>query len=103
MKYSKQIIVLMTINIMIAFLMIFIGHNTRKIELSNNTLINDINKKKEEINVNQIEYSYHNNLQYLKKIYSLYFNKIENKQITKIYSLQELLNEDQKNVFLIDY
>ena len=60
MKYSRQILVLMSCNLVIALIMIFIGHKARNIEITNNKLKNKINLVTQEINVNQIEYTFHN-------------------------------------------
>ena len=44
MKYSKSILVLMIINIFTALILIFIGHQTRNLEIINISLIENINK-----------------------------------------------------------
>ena len=40
---------------------------TRKLELANNQIINDIKKQEENLSINKIEFTYHNNTDYLKK------------------------------------
>ena len=35
MRYTKQIVILMLVNLIIGFLLIFVGHNSRQIEISN--------------------------------------------------------------------
>ena len=103
MKYSKQIIILMIVNIVMAFLLIFIGHQARNIEISNSILENKINKIKEQIDINKIEYTFHTNPEYLKKLYELYHQDIENFQESKIISYNEFLNKGKTNILLVDY
>ena len=74
MKYSKQIVFFLFINLVIVFLSIFIANITRKLELANNQINNDIKKQEEQLSINKIEFTYYNNPDYLKKLYSLYFS-----------------------------
>jgi hypothetical protein len=103
MKYSKQIVILMTINLIIAFLLIFIGHKTRQIEVSNLNLEIKIKKINQQIDINKIEYTFHTNSEYLKKLYELYHPSIENYQDHKIISFNQFSNQDKANIFLVDY
>ena len=102
-RYSKQILILMIINLIIAFLLIFIGHNAREIELSNKRIAKQINQIKDEININKIEYTFHTNAKYLKKIYQIYSSSIEDNEDSTILSFKEFSKRDNKSIFLIDY
>ena len=93
----------MIFNLVIALIMIFIGHEARNIEVANNKLKNKINLIKQEINVNQIEYTFHNNTQYLKKIYSLYNSDKDSKKVSKIITVDDLKNKTYNNIQLVDY
>ena len=62
----------MTINILIAFVLIYIGHQTRNLEISNSSLKHKIDEKEHAININQIEFSLHNDNKYLKKLFSIF-------------------------------
>ena len=84
MKYSKSIIIIMTINILIAFVLIYIGHQTRNLEISNSSLKHKIDEKEHAININQIEFSLHNDNKYLKKLFSIYETNLEKKEIFKV-------------------
>ena len=42
MRYTKQIVILMLVNLIIGFLLIFVGHNSRQIEISNINLESSI-------------------------------------------------------------
>ena len=77
MKYSKSIITIMTINILIAFVLIYIGHKTRNLEISNSNLKHKIDQKEQAININQIEFNLHNDNKYLKKLFSIYETDLE--------------------------
>ena len=102
-KYSKSIIVLMFINILIAFVLIFIGNKTRNLEISNLTLKNKIDEKEHTININQIEFSLHNDNKYLKKLFSIYDTDLENKELSNIVSLSEFSNFEKKEIFKIGF
>ena len=47
----------MIFNFVIAFFLIFVGHEARKIEVVKMELINKIKLKEQEININEIEYA----------------------------------------------
>ena len=103
MKYTKQIVILMSVNLIIAFLLIFIGHNSRQIEITNSNLESSINQLKKEIVINKIEYTFHNNSEYLKKLYELYNQKIEYNHENIILSFNDFSSKDKNNIFFVDY
>ena len=103
MKYSKSIIIIMTTNIFIAFILIYIGHQTRNLEISNLNLKNKIDKKEHSININQIEFSLHNDNKYLKKLFSIYKTDLEKKELSTIISLSEFSNFEQKDIFKVGF
>ena len=63
---------------------------TRKLELANNQIINDIKKQEENLSINKIEFTYHNNSDYLKKLHSLYFSYEEKNLEKKIVKLSDI-------------
>ena len=93
----------MVINILIAFVLIYVGHQTRNLEISNLSLKNKIDEKEHAININQIEFSLHNDNSYLKKLYSIYETDLEKKKISNIISLNEFLNFEKKDIFNIGF
>ena len=93
----------MSVNLIIAFLLIFIGHQARNIEISNSILENKINKIREQIDINKIEYTFHNNSEYLKKLYELYNQKIEDNHENIILSFNDFSSKDKNNIFFVDY
>ena len=101
MKYSKSILVLMIINIFTALILIFIGHQTRNLEIINSSLIENIDKKKQEININQIEYSLHNDNKYLEKLFSIYQSETYQNNQTKVINLSEFSNYNNKKILKV--
>ena len=96
MKYSKQIVFLLFINLIIVFLSIFIGNLTRKTELINNQAKLDIQKQKEQLSINKIEFSFYNNPDYLKKLHNIYFSLEEDnieKKIVSFYNISKINND----------
>ena len=96
MKYSKQIVFLLFINLIIVFLSIFIGNLTRKTELINNQAQLDIQKQKEQLSINKIEFSFYNNPDYLKKLHNIYFSLEEDnieKKIVSFYNISKINND----------
>ena len=93
----------MTINILIAFVLIYIGHQTRNIEISNLNLKHKIDKKEHSININQIEFSLHNDNKYLKKLFSIYKTDLEKTELSNIISLSEFSNFEKKEIFKVGF
>ena len=103
MKYSKSIITVMFINIIIAFILIFVGHQTRNLEKINLNLAHKIGEKKQEININQIEFALHNDNKYLKKLFSLYKSDLNKTESSKIIRLSEFSSFDQKEILKVGF
>ena len=102
MKYSKQIVFFLFINLVIIFLSIFIANITRKLELTNNQTEIDIKKQEEQLLINKIEFTYYNNPDYLKKIYSLYFSYEEINLENKIVMLSDISNINDESLILVN-
>jgi hypothetical protein len=102
MKYSKQIVFFLFINLIIVFLSIFIANITRKLELVNNQIKINIKKQEEQLTINKIEFTYYNNPDYLKKIYSLYFSYVEEDLEKKIVLLSEFSNIVNNSIILVN-
>ena len=103
MKYSKSIIIIMFINIIIAFFVIFIGHQTRRLEIVNNETMNKIYSVNQEIKINQMEFALHNDNQYLKKLYSIYQDNINRKMPVTIIKLSELSSLKNEEVYKVNF
>ena len=100
MKYTKQIVFLLLINLVIVFLSIFTGNLTRKLELTNNSIKLSIEKKEEQLQINKIEFSFYNNSDYLKKLYDIYFAYEEDQIEKKIVSLSNISNIQNERLIL---
>ena len=74
MKYSKQIVFLLLINLIVVILSIFSGNLTRKLEVNNHHIKLNIEKEIDQLQVNKIEFSFYNNSDYLKKLHNIYFS-----------------------------
>ena len=75
--------------------MVHVGNKTREIEKNNNNLSIQILKIHRDIHINNIELISHKNIDYLNKLYSIYFYKTKTKNQINIISLEELSNEDK--------
>ena len=102
MKYAKHIVFLLLINLVIVFLAIFIGNLTRKLEINNNVIKQNIQKEKEQLKVNKIEYSFYNNPNYLKKLHEIYFSYEEEGLENKIVDLFNISNLNKNKIILVN-
>ena len=102
MKYAKHIVFFLFINLIIVFLTIFLGNLTRKLELSNNKKLENIEKLEEQLKVNKIEYSFYNNADYLKKLHGIYFSYEEIFLEKKIVDIKNISNTQTNEIILIN-
>ncbi len=75
---------------------------TRKLELANNQIINDIKKQEENLSINKIEYTYYNNSDYLKKLHGLYFSYEEKNLEKRIVKLSDISNINNYSLTLVN-
>ena len=102
MKYAKHIVFFLFINLIIVFLTIFLGNLTRKIEINNNLIEQNIQNQKEQLKINKIEYSFYNNPDYLKKLHEIYFLYEEENIENKIINLSNISNFNNDEIILIN-
>ena len=93
----------MFINIIISFFVIFLGHQTRRLEIVNNETMNKIYSVNQEIKINQMEFALHNDNQYLKKLYSIYQGNIDRKMPVTIIKLSELSSLKNEEVYKVNF
>ena len=93
----------MLINIIIALFLIFLGHQTRKLEIVNTEIINEINSINHEIKINQMEFALHNDNQYLKKLYSIYQDDLDSKMPVTIIKLSELSSFKNQGIYKVNF
>ena len=102
MKYSKQIVFLLLINLIVVFLSIFSGNFTRELEVTNHQIKLNIEKEVEQLQVNKIEFSFYNNSDYLRKLHNIYFSVEEiypEKNILSLYNISDITKE---RIFLVN-
>ena len=80
--------------------MIFIANNTREIEKKNDIYEYEILKIKQNIKINKIELSVHQNVSYLTKLHSLYFSKTKTNNKPNIVTLNQF-SDNSSNIRLI--
>ena len=102
MRYSKQIVFLLLINLIVVFLSIFSGNLTRKLEIANQQIKLNIDKEIEQLQVNKIEFSFYNNTDYLRRLHNIYFSVDENFPQKNILSLSNISNTTKERVFLVN-
>ena len=102
MRYSKQIVFLLLINLIIVFLSIFSGNLTRKLEVANHQIELNIDKEIEQLQINKIELSFHNNSDYLRKLHNIYFSVDTNYSEKNILSLSNISDGTKEKIFLVN-
>ena len=102
MRYSKQIVFLLLINLIVVFLSIFCGNLTRKLEISNQQIKLNIDKEIEQLQVNKIEFSYYNNSNYMRKLHNIYFSVNEIYPEKNILSFSNISDITKERVFLVN-
>ena len=102
MKYSKQIVFLLLINLIVVFLSIFSGNLTRKLEVTNHQIKLNIEKEIEQLQVNKIEFSFYNNSDYLRKLHKIYFSVEEVYPEKNILSFSNISDITKERVFLVN-
>lgn len=102
MKYSKQIVFLLLINLIVVFLSIFSGNLTRKLEVTNHQIRLNIEKEIEQLQVNKIEFSFYNNSDYLRRLHNIYFSVDETYPEKNILSLSNISDITEERVYLVN-
>ena len=102
MRYSKQIVFLLLINLIVVFLSIFSGNLTRKLEITNQQIKLNIDKEIEQLQVNNIEFSFYNNTDYLRNLHNIYFTIDENFTEKNILSLSNISDTTNERIFLVN-
>ena len=74
MRYYKAISSLIVLNIITVLFLLYFGNVSRNIEKQNYILEKKIIFIKDQININEIEFSLYDNYEYLKKLHKIYFD-----------------------------
>ena len=101
MKYYKAIISLFILNIFIVISLLYVANITRSIEKENYFLKKKINYIKDQININEIEYSIYSSYEYLQKLQKIYLPEKNKNNLNERISYFDLKNKDVKNLYTI--
>ena len=101
MKYYRAILSLFVLNISITILLLYFANLSRDIEKKNINLKNQIKFTKDQININEIEYSLYNSYEYLLKMQKIYFFAPDKDILKNRISFQDLKNDNIENLFTI--
>lgn len=101
MKYSKAISPFIILSVIVIILLLYFKNLTREIEKENNALINQINLTKEQLNINEIEFSIYNSYEYLSQMQKLYFKETNTNNLDKRISFNDLVNNNLNNFVVV--
>ena len=96
MRYYRALIFFFILGIINIILLLYFANNTRKIEKENYQLSIKINNIKDQININEIEYSLYNSYEYLNKLRRVYFEDSINEDFNNRISFSQLKNNSEK-------
>ena len=101
MKYLTSIISLFVLNIVSITLLLYFSNISRNFEKENLVLKKDIEKIKEQININEIEYNLYNSYGYLKKMQKIYFIKPVTNESSNRIGIVNLEKKNLKNLHTV--
>ena len=101
MKYYSAIIFLFISSIFLMLLLLYFANITRNIEKENFVLLNKITKLEDQININEIEFSYYNSYEYLIKMHKIYFDIPEEKNLNNRISFHGLKKQNLENLYTV--
>ena len=98
MKYISTITTFIFLNIFAVICLYTFGNKSRLIEEQNKKIEIEILELNEKIKINEVEYNYHNNYVYLKKLKNIYFDNDINFQ-SKIIDLKNFKKNGLNDVY----
>ena len=101
MKYYSAILSLLGLSFFTIIALLYLGNISRDFERSNLILKKDIILFKDQININEIEYSLVNNYDYLIKLQKLYLGEKIYKQVNNIITFNDLKKKDINNFYTV--
>ena len=99
MKYYSTIISLFILNLLSVVLLLYFANITRNFEKENFSINKNIKFLKDQININEIEYSLHNRYEYLKKMQKIYFEEVDEIYVNNRLSFYDFKNRGIKNLY----
>ena len=101
MRYYSAIIFLFISSIFSVFLLLYFANITRNIEKENFVLSSKIKKLEDQININEIEFSYYNSYEYLIKMHKIYFEITDEKNLNNRISFHNFKKQNLENLHTV--
>ena len=101
MRYYSAIIFLFVSSIFSVLLLLYFANITRNIEKENFVLSSKIIKLEDQININEIEFSYYNSYEYLIKMHKIYFEITDEKNLNNRISFHNFKKQNLENIHTV--
>ena len=101
MKYYSAIIFLFISSFFSVLLVLYFANITKNIEKENFVLLSKIEKLEEQININEIEFSYYKSYEYLTKMHKIYFEIPEEKNLYNRISFHDFKKQNLENLHTV--
>tara|TARA_B100000427_G_C15110875_1_gene421454 strand:- start:86 stop:400 length:315 start_codon:yes stop_codon:yes gene_type:complete len=101
MRYYSAIIFLFVSSIFSVLLLLYFANITRNIEKENFVLLSKIKKLEDQININEIEFSYYNSYEYLIKMHKIYFEITDEKNLNNRISFHNFKKQNLENLHTV--
>ena len=101
MRYYSAIIFLFVSSIFSVLLLLYFANITRNIEKENSILLSKIKKLEDQININEIEFSYYNSYEYLIKMHKIYFEITDEKNLNNRISFHNFKKQNLENLYTV--
>ncbi|MFL2510331.1 MAG: hypothetical protein ACJ0RE_04100 [Alphaproteobacteria bacterium] len=98
MRYYSAIIFLFASSIFAVVLLLYFANITRNIEKENFFLLSKIKKIEDQININEIEFSYYNSYEYLIKMQKIYFEIPKENNLNKRISFYNFKKQNLESL-----
>ena len=101
MRYYSTIIFLFVSSVFAVVLLLYFANITRNIEKENFVLLSKIKKIEDQININEIEFSYYNSYEYLIKMIKIYFEIPEQNYLNQRISFYNFKNKNSESLHTV--
>ena len=98
MRYYSTIIFLLISSIFSVLLVLYFANITKNIEKENFVLSSKIKKLEDQININEIEFSYYNSYEYLIKMHKIYFKIPKENNLNNRISFHSFKKQNLENL-----
>ena len=101
MRYYSTTIFLFVLSILSVFLLLYFANITKNIEKENFVLLSKIKKLEDQININEIEFSYYKSYEYLTKMHKIYFEIPDEKNLNNRISFHNFKKQNLENLHTV--